>query len=123
MSDAALAQDYAVAVHAASSAAVSGEEEAQLTVPVSNLFTGLAAAHGLGALHLIRETRLSDTRPDFAALLTRGGKTQQKGYVELKAPSVSVDVTTWSGRGSAGEFGRRRDKLRTNVRVPYGIAS
>lgn len=73
-----LARAYHGAVHAAAAAAVMGEEEAQLTTPVSNLFTGLAAAADLGALQLIRETRLNSTRPDFAALLRRGRKTMQK---------------------------------------------
>ena len=95
-----LATDYHRAVHAAASAAVDGEEEAQLTAPVSNLFSGLVAEAGLGTLQLIRETRLSSTRPDFAALLTRNRKTMQKGFVELKGPSVSVDVTRWTGRNA-----------------------
>lgn len=103
------ANDYHRAVHAASTAAVSGEEEAQLTTPVSNLFVASAAEAGLGTLQLIRETRLDRTRPDFAALLTQGRRTMQKGYVELKAPSVSVDVTLWGGR-NARQWARMRDE-------------
>lgn len=98
MPDQDFARLYWTAVHAAAKSAVSGEEEAQLTVPVSNLFCALTDEAGIGTLQLVRESRQGSTRPDFAALLTRGGKTHQKGFVELKAPSVSVDVTTWSGR-------------------------
>lgn len=87
-------------IHAAAKASVSGEEEAQLTVPVSNLFSDLVALNNLGELKLIRETRLEGSRPDFAAILIKSGKTVQKGHVELKSPSVSVDVTTWSGRNA-----------------------
>ncbi len=95
-----MARTYHDAVNAAGSAPISGEEEAQLTTPVSNLFVGLAAAAKLGSLRLIRETRLNRTRPDFAVLLTSGGRTRQKGFIELKAPSVSVNVSTWSGRNA-----------------------
>lgn len=98
--DAALAREYVAAIKAAEMSAVSGEEEAQLTVPVSNLFCALSAAHGHGSLRLIRETRTGRTRPDFAAVLKIGTKVLQKGYVELKAPSVSVDATRWSGRNA-----------------------
>ena len=112
MASAIIAQQYSKAVHAADSAAVSGEEEAQLTVPVSNLFSAIAEQANLGSLQLIRETRLSDTRPDFAALLSRGGKTHQKGFVELKAPSVSVDVTNWSGRNR-----RQWDKMKLDAEI------
>lgn len=112
MTSGTIAQQYYSAVHAASSAAVSGEEEAQLTVPVSNLLRAIAEQSGLGGLQLIRETRLGGTRPDFAALLTRGGKTHQKGYVELKAPSVSVDVSTWSGRNL-----RQWEKMKVDAEI------
>jgi Type ISP C-terminal specificity domain/N-6 DNA Methylase len=95
-----LALRYHRDVHAAAKASVSGEEEAQLTVPVSNLLSDLVSLHNLGELKLIRETRLEGSRPDFAAILTRSGKTVQKGHVELKSPSVSIDVTTWSGRNA-----------------------
>ena len=95
-----LARDYHAAVHAAATLIISGEEEAQLTTPISNLFIGLSEAAKFGALRLIRETRLDRTRPDFAALLTRNGKTRQKGFIELKAPSISVDAWSWSGRNA-----------------------
>lgn len=71
-----------------------------MTTPVSNLFVALVERAGLGHLHLVRETRTGRTRPDFAALLTRGRRTMQKGYIELKGPSVPVDVTQWRGRNA-----------------------
>jgi hypothetical protein len=104
-----LARAYHLAVHAALAAPVAGEEEAQLTTPVSNLFTGLAANADLGTLQLVRETRLGSTRPDFAALLRRGGKTMQKGYVELKARSVPVDASSWTGR-NARQWAKMKDE-------------
>jgi Type ISP C-terminal specificity domain/N-6 DNA Methylase len=104
-----IAREYHRTVHAAARGSVNGEEEAQLTTPVSNLFTALAAAAGLGQLALIRETRTGSTRPDFAALLTVNRRTMQKGYVELKAPSVSVDPTQWRGR-NARQWEKMRDE-------------
>ena len=104
-----LARAYQAAVHAATTASVDGEEEAQLTTPVSNLFSGVAAEAGLGALTLIRETRLDRTRPDFAAVLTQGGTSRQKGFVELKAPTVSVNVSQWRGR-NATQWERMRSE-------------
>lgn len=95
-----LARDYHDAVHASAASPVAGEEEAQLTTPVSNLFRGLVRVSDDGILRLIRETRTGRTRPDFAALLVRRGKTLQKGFVELKAPSVSTDASTWKGRNA-----------------------
>lgn len=94
------ARQYFDAVHAAAHGSIDAEEEAQLTTPVSNLFCGLVAEAGLGELQLIRETRTGRTRPDFAALLGTGRRRMQKGYVELKAPSVPVDVTRWRGRNA-----------------------
>jgi Type ISP C-terminal specificity domain len=95
-----IARLYHRGVHAAERAAVSSEDEAQLTTPVSNLFTNLADAGGFGELQLIRETRLDRTRPDFAALLVRGTRRMQKGYVELKSPQVPVDTSLWKGRNA-----------------------
>ena len=100
-----LARRYFDSVHAAARGAVNAEEEAQLTTPVSNLFCALADVAGLGTLNLVRETRLEGVRPDFAAIVTRSGSSRQKGFVELKAPSISVDVSTWSGR-NARQWGR-----------------
>lgn len=96
-----LASQYQVAVHAGSTAAVPGEPEAQLTTPVSNLFCALVAESGLGTLALIRESRTGHTRPDFAVLHSIRGKSHQKGYIELKAPDVSIDVSTWTGRNAS----------------------
>ncbi|HEX6859510.1 MAG TPA: N-6 DNA methylase [Caulobacteraceae bacterium] len=95
-----LARDYYAGVHAAASASVDAEEEAQLTTPVANLFRALASEAGLGVFQMVRETRLDRTRPDFAVLLTEHARTRQKGFIELKGPSTSVDVTTWSGRNA-----------------------
>jgi hypothetical protein len=103
------AREYQEAAHAAATFSVDAEEEAQLTNPVSTLFSAVVHEAGLGKLRLIRETRLDSTRPDFAALHTRGAKTQQKGFVKLKAPSVSVDVTLWTGR-NARQWQRLREE-------------
>lgn len=51
-------------------------------------------------MRLIRESRTGRTRPDFAALHSASGKTRQKGYIELKAPDVSVDVSKCTGRNA-----------------------
>ena len=112
MSFEALARAYEAAVHAAAGASVDAEEEAQLTTPVSNLFSGVAGESGLGMLRLIRETRLDRTRPDFAVLLTQDATTRQKGFVELKAPNVSVNMATWTGRNA-----RQRDRLREEAEI------
>lgn len=96
-----LAERYYQDVHAVDSAAVSGEPEAQLTTPVNNLFTALVEHAGLGRLRLIRESRLDGSRPDFAALHVRVGKTHQIGYIELKAPDVAADPSKWTGRNAA----------------------
>ncbi len=98
MNVAEIAKAYHASVHAAAAASVDAEEEAQLTTPVSVLFTDLAREAGLGKLALVRETRLGGTRPDFAALLEVNRRLRQKGFVELKSPSVSVDTSTWTGR-------------------------
>lgn len=105
----ALARAYSRAASAASLAAVNAEAEAQLTVPVSNLFVGVAEAGGLGELQLIRETRLDRTRPDFAAIHIVGSHRYQKGFVELKAPEVSVHVTEWRGR-NAQQWEKMKDE-------------
>ena len=93
-----LGKAYHAALYAASTSVIRGEKEAQLTTPISNLLIGLSEAAKFGALRLIRETRLHHTRPDFAAVLTRNGNTRQEGFIELKAPSVSVNAWSWSGR-------------------------
>lgn len=96
-----LAKRYYTDVHAADAAAVPGEPEAQLTTPVSNLFTALVEQGGIGHLRLIRESRLGGSRPDFAALHQRAGKTHQIGYIELKAPDVVADPSQWTGRNAS----------------------
>jgi hypothetical protein len=116
-----LARAYQRAVHAASTAAVDAQEEAQLTTPVSNLFSGVVATSGMGDLRLVRETRLDRTRPDFAALLVRGTATQQKGFVELKAPSISVQAEEWTGR-NARQWERMREEAEILI-VCNGISA
>ncbi len=112
MSYAELARAYHTAVHAAAAASVNGEEEAQLTTPVSNLFSGIAAHGNLGVLQLIRETRLDRTRPDFAVVLTQGGIARHKGFIELKAPHIPVDAALWGGRNA-----RQWERLREDAEV------
>lgn len=96
-----LAERYHDDVHVADTAAVPGEPEAQLTTPVGNFFAALVEQTGLGRLRLIRESRLGGSRPDFAALHERAGKTHQIGYIELKAPDVVADPSKWTGRNAA----------------------
>lgn len=95
-----LAKDYFENVHAAHQSGVNGEPEAQLTTPVSMLISSLSEIAGLGKLRLVRESRLDRTRPDFAVLHTLAKKTHQKGYIELKAPDLTVDAAQWTGRNA-----------------------
>lgn len=95
-----IALRYHQDVHAAQQSSVMGEPEAQLTTPVAELFRAVAEEHGLGKLTFVRESRLDRVRPDFAVLHAKGGKIRQKGYVELKAPDVTVDATKWAGRNA-----------------------
>lgn len=96
-----LAAAYRDAVNALAANEIGGEPEAQLTVPFSNLFSGVVLIASLGTAKLVRETRLDRTRPDFAVLLERKGKAYQKGYIELKSPITSVDASLWTGRNAA----------------------
>lgn len=89
-----LADAYAEGIRSAESSATAAEPEAQLTVPLANLLTSLAAEAGLGDLQLIREAQLPGVRPDFAAAI--GGR--PCGWVELKAPGHTVDGDRWVGR-------------------------
>ncbi len=107
-----IATAYFEAVHANAASIVAGEPEAQLTTPVNNLMVALVDHAKLGKLRLIRESRLDRSRPDFAALLTKAGQTRQKGYVELKAPHVDVDVDSWSGRNA-----KQWERLRQDAEV------
>jgi len=95
-----LADRYHHDVHAAARAHLSAEPEAQLTTPISNLFRAIVAESGLGEITLVREQRTGRTRPDFGVLHRKVGSVRQfqKGYIELKAPSVSVDTSTWKGK-------------------------
>jgi len=93
-----LATAYHSGVHDASRSSAHAEPEAQLTTPVSLLFSGLAKRYKLGDLRLIRESRLGSTRPDFAALVSEGSRNRQIGFIELKAPSVPMDPEAWVGR-------------------------
>lgn len=95
-----LAERYHHDVHAAGHAHLSAEPEAQLTTPVSNLLRAVIAEGGLGEVTLVREQRTGRTRPDFGVLHRGPGATRQfqRGYIELKAPTVSVDTSTWKGK-------------------------
>lgn len=84
---------------AALNAPVSGEPEAQLTIPVAQLLVGVAEDANMGRLELLREHRLDGVRPDFAALI--GGV--PCGWVELKAPGHTLDGASWRGR-EAGQW-------------------
>jgi hypothetical protein len=83
---------------------VDAEPEAQLTTPVAQLLEAVAADAGLD-VRLVREVRLPGVRPDFAVLLDE----RPTGWVELKAPSKSVDGRTW--RGSDGRQWQRLREL------------
>lgn len=89
-----VAKRYCEAIAAAESSGVAAEPEAQLTVPVHDLFVSLAAAAGLGSLRLLREAQLPGVRPDFAVLVDG----MPCGWIELKAPGHSLDGATWKGR-------------------------
>ncbi|WP_447546782.1 hypothetical protein, partial [Neisseria gonorrhoeae] len=78
---------YADAVKQASRQGIEAEPEAQLTVPLSNLLTEVAALAGIGHLTLMREARLTGVRPDFAASLDG----HPCGWVELKSPGHTLD--------------------------------
>jgi len=91
--DRTLAREYHHAVHAADSAGVNGEPEAQLTTPISNLFGGITRIFAIGRLECIRESRRDELRPDFAFLLNG----RHVGYCELKKPSYELDITLKAG--------------------------
>lgn len=73
---------------------VAAEPEAQLTVPIHDLFIEVAAAADLGTLALFREAQLNGVVPDFAALYNG----RPCGWVELKAPGHTLDGAKWRGR-------------------------
>ncbi|MCU1535367.1 MAG: hypothetical protein JWR53_1848 [Glaciihabitans sp.] len=85
---------YVQAINAASFTGVSAEPEAQLTVPVHDLFVAIVGNSGTGTLTLIREARLDGIRPDFAATIDG----RPCGWIELKAPGHTLDGNRWRGR-------------------------
>lgn len=91
---AAAAATYSLKARVALNMQISAEPEAQLTVPVSNLFSTVASEAGLGILDLVREAQLDGVRPDFAAVIDGSAC----GWVELKKPGHSLDGTKWTGR-------------------------
>jgi len=130
-----LAREYCRTVHAAEIADVNGEPEAQLTIPVSNLFGGIAKIFAIGRLECIRESRRDELRPDFAFLLDG----RHVGYCELKKLSFPLDITQKAGwtanqRESLLDLdslvlcnGREaklyaRGKLKTTADLPYDDA-
>jgi hypothetical protein len=96
-----IANSYHHHVHAAQKGSVDGEPEAQLTTPFSTLVAAIAQLSGMGEVTLIRETRQGPIRPDFGVLLTKGHRARFVGWIELKAPGIAVDATSWSGRNAA----------------------
>lgn len=93
MTDGQLAERYQKAVSAAEQSAIAAEPEAQLTVPVKDLFEAVGSGPK-GLLTLIREAQLVGVRPDFGALYNG----YPCGWVELKAPHKSTDGSKWRGR-------------------------
>lgn len=77
-----LAAAYRADTQAAIGAGVAADPEAQLTTPLTVLFSALAKEAGIGALQLIRENQLDGSRPDFGALLDG----RFCGWIELKGP-------------------------------------
>lgn len=89
-----VSDDYCDALRQAQVSGVASEPEAQLTVPISNFLTSLAAEMSLGDLQLLREAQLPGVRPDFAAI--HDGR--PCGWIELKAPGHDLDGSQWRGR-------------------------
>lgn len=87
-------QDYVEGLRAAEFSAISAEPEAQLTIPISNLFRSICVTRGWGTLTLLREAQLDGVRPDFAALIDE----RMCGWIELKKPGHTVDGPQWIGR-------------------------
>lgn len=88
------AEQYSYEVQRADRLSVSAEPEAQLTVPISNLFRAIAEDAEIGTLTLLREAQLDGVRPDFAAFIDK----RPCGWIELKAPGHTLDGTKWRGR-------------------------
>lgn len=91
--DLVLAERFISSASAAVEAAVSAEPEAQLTGPIKELFEAVELSDR-SRLTLVREAQLDGVRPDFAALVSG----RPCGWIELKAPSKSVDTSKWRGR-------------------------
>ena len=91
--DLVLAERFISSASAATEASVSAEPEAQLTGPIKELFEALELSDK-SRLTLVREAQLDGVRPDFAALVSG----RPCGWIELKAPSKSVDTSKWRGR-------------------------
>lgn len=89
-----LGEIYAAAIRQAEASGTNAEPEAQLTIPVANLFVELASEEHLGQLRLMREAQLEGVRPDFAATING----RACGWVELKAPGHTLDGDLWTGR-------------------------
>lgn len=96
-----IAERYHADAHAAQRSSVAGEPEAQLTTPFSELVRATAGLGKLPELTLVRETRQGRIRPDFGVLATVGQRFRFAGWVELKAPEITVDASTWSGRNAS----------------------
>lgn len=85
---------YVQSLQAAAVSSESLEPEAQLTVPFANFVKHFADSWNIGELSLFREARLDGIRPDFAASING----RPCGWIELKAPDISVDATAWTGK-------------------------
>lgn len=95
-----LAIRYYEDTHAARASGLNNEPEAQLTTPFSHLVRAVAAHAGIADLTLVRETPLGRIRPDFGVLSRTGHRARFAGWIELKAPEVTVDASKWSGRNA-----------------------
>jgi hypothetical protein len=101
------AERYNDAIKNSAAATISGEPEAQLTSPIERLFTDIAAINGLGKIHLVRETRLDRTRPDFSVSSKYPNGMIHHGFIELKAPGAGADPSKWKGR-NATQWGKMK---------------
>ena len=95
-----IADHYYDAIRSSSLAAIPGEPEAQLTNPIDRLFTDIASLKGLGQIHLVRETKLGRTRPDFSMSSKHSSGLIHHGFIELKAPGTGADPSLWKGRNA-----------------------
>lgn len=85
-----------------------GQAEAALTRPVAEFIEGVGATNGLKVSAHEQVSELDQTvRPDFGVRV-RG---LLIGHVELKAPGVSLDPTTYSAKSHNGRQWERLSKL------------